>query len=92
MQTQDTHIADYFHQIWMKIDRNVFSGCSQVNSANVHKPDLLHIIYLGHFTYIMKWIEGFRKKHKQQQVFDDILKALLRGMAWVAPKEVKSYR
>ena len=76
MQTQDTHIADYFHQIGMKIDRNVFSGLYRVNPADLHKPDLLHNIYLGHFNHMIKWVEGFLKKHKGQQAFNDIWKAL----------------
>ena len=53
-QSQDTHIADYFHQIGMKIDRNVFSGLYRVNPADLRKPDLLHNIYLGLFKHMMK--------------------------------------
>ena len=75
-QTQDTNITDYFHQIGMEIDRNVFSGVYRVNPADLHKPDLLYNIYLGLFKHMMKWIEGFLKKHKQQQAYDDIWKAL----------------
>ena len=75
-QTQDTRIADYFHQIGMKIDHNVFSGLYQVNPADLHKPNLLHNIYLGLFKHMMKWIEGFLKNHKRQQAFNDIWKAL----------------
>ena len=60
----------------MKIDRNVFSGLYRVNLADLHKPDLLHNIYLGLFKHMMKWIEGFLKKHKRQQAFDDIWKTL----------------
>ena len=75
-QTQETHIADYFHQTGMKIDRIVFSGLYRVNPADLHKPNLLHNIYLGLFKHMIKWIEGFLKKHKRQQAFDDIWKAL----------------
>ena len=53
-QTQDTHIADYFNQIGMKIDRNVFFGLYRVNPADLHKPDLLHNIYLALFKPMMK--------------------------------------
>ena len=53
-KTQDTHIADYFHQIGMKIDRKVFSGLYRVNPADLHKPGLLHNIYLRHFKHMMK--------------------------------------
>ena len=90
MQTQDTHIADYFHQIGMKIDRNVFSGLYRVNPADLHKPDLLHNIYLGLFKHMMKWVEGFLKKHKRQQAFDDIWKALPPYPGFNVPK--KAYR
>ena len=64
MQTQDTHIADYSHQIGMKIDHNVFSGLYRVNPADLHKPDLLHNIYLALFKHMLKWVEGFLQKHK----------------------------
>ena len=76
MQTQETHIANYFHQIGMKIDRNVFSGLYRVTPADLHKPNLLHNIYLGLFKHMMKWVEGFLKKHKQQQAFYEIWIAL----------------
>ena len=85
-QTQDTHSADYFQQLGMKIDRNVFSGLYRVNPANLHKPDLLHNIYLGLFKHMMKWIERFLKKHKRQQAFDDIWKALPPYLGFNVPK------
>ena len=75
-QTQDTHIADCFHEIGMKIDHSVFSRLYRVNPADLHKPDLLHNISLRVVKYMVKWIEGFRKKHKRQQAFDDIWKVL----------------
>ena len=53
-QTRDTHIGEYFDQIGMKIDRNVFSGLYRVNPVDLHKPDLLHNIYLGLFKHMMK--------------------------------------
>jgi hypothetical protein len=89
-QTQATSIADYFHQIGVKIDRNVFSGLYRVNPADLHKPDLLHNIYLGLFKHMMKWVEGFLKKHKRQQAFDDIWKELPPYPGFGVPK--KAYR
>ena len=64
-QTQDTHIADYFHEIGMKIDSNIFSGLYRINPADLHEPDLLHNIYLGLFKHMIKWIEGFLKEDKR---------------------------
>ena len=86
-QTQDPHIADYFHQIGMKIDCNVFSGLYRVNPADLHKPDLLHNIYGGLFKHMMKWIEGFLEKHKRQEAFDDIWKALPPYQGFNVPKK-----
>jgi len=31
---------------------------------DLHKPDVLHTIYLGLFKYMMEWVEGFLKKDK----------------------------
>ena len=89
-QTQDTHIADYFHQIGMKIYRNVFSRLYRVNPADLYKPDLLHNIYLGLFKHMMKWIEGFLKKHKRHLAFNAIWKALPPYPGFNVPK--KAYR
>src|SRR5437879_6273095 len=69
-------IVQYFQEIGMKIDYNVFSGLHCVDTADLHKPDLLYNIYLGLFKYMMKWVEGFLKKHKGQQAFDKVWKEL----------------
>ena len=87
MQTQDTHTSDYFHQIGMKMDRNVFFGLYRVNPADLHKPNSLHNIYFGLFKHMMKWVEGFLKKHKRQHVFDDIWKALSPYPGFNIPKK-----
>ena len=71
----------------MKIDRNIFSGLYRVNPADLHKPDLLQNIYLPLFKPMMKWMEGFLKKHKRQQAFDDIWKALLPYSGFNVPQK-----
>jgi len=60
----------------MKIGRNVFTGLHRVNTSDLHKPDLLPNIYLGLFKHMMQWVEGFLKKHKRQQAFDDAWKEI----------------
>ena len=67
-------IAEYFQQVGMKIENNVFAGLDRVNPANLHKADLLHDIYLSLFKHMMEWVEGFLKMHKRQQAFDDAVK------------------
>jgi len=58
-------IAQYFQPLGVKIRNNVFSGLDRVSPAHLHKPDLLHNIYLGLFKHLMEWVEGFTKKHKR---------------------------
>jgi len=89
-QTQATSIADHFHQIGVKIDRNIFSKLYRVNPADLPKPDILHNIYLGLFKHMMKWVEEFLKKHKRQQAFDDVWKQLPPYPRFSIPK--KAYR
>jgi len=55
-------IAQYFQQVRMKIGNNVFAGLDRVNPANLHKPDLLHNIYLGLFKHMMERVEGVPEK------------------------------
>ena len=40
-------IAEYFQRLGVKIGNNVFIGLEQVSPVVLHKPDLLHNIYLG---------------------------------------------
>ena len=57
-------IGEYLQQVSVKIGNNVFAGLDGVNPTDLHEPDLLHIIYLDLFKYIIKWEDGFLKKHK----------------------------
>ena len=74
----------------MKIGRNVFTELYRVNPADLHKLDLLHNIDLGLFKHMMEWVEGFLKKHKQQQAFDDTRKEIPPYPEFSVPK--KAYR
>ena len=38
---------------------------------DLHKPDMLHTIYLGLLKHMMDWIQEFLKKQARQQAFDD---------------------
>jgi len=67
-------IAEYFQQVGLQIGNNVLAELDRVNLADLYKPDLLQIIYLGLFKHMMEWVEGFLKKHKRQQAFDDAWK------------------
>jgi len=56
--------------------KKVFDGLPRVSPSNVHKPDMLHTIYLGIFQYMMDLIQGFRKQHRQLDTFDEVWKSL----------------
>ena len=64
-------IAEYFQWLGVKIGNNVFTGLELVSPADLHKPNLLHNIYLSLFKHMMELVEGFLKKPKPQQAFDD---------------------
>jgi len=61
-------------------------GLVRVLTPDLHKPDMLHTIYLGLFKHMMDWIQGFLKKHARQQAFDDALKALPPYPGFFVPK------
>jgi len=83
-------IREYFQQGRMKIGWNVFTGLHQVNLSNLHKPDLSYNIYLGLFKHLMQWVQGFLKKHKWPQAFDDAGKEIPPYPGFSVPK--KAYR
>ena len=62
--TEAASIGEYFRQVGVKMGNNIFTGLDRVSPADLHKPDLLHNIYLGLFKHMMEWVEGFLKKHK----------------------------
>jgi len=83
-------IAEYFQQFVMKIGNNVFTRLDRVSHTNLHKPDLLDNIYLSLFKHMMESVEGFLKKHKWQQGFDDAWKEIPPYPGFSIPK--KAYR
>jgi len=62
----------------------------RVSTPDLHKPDMLHTIYLGLFKHMIDWIQGFLKKHVQQQAFDKTWKVLPPYVRFFVPK--KAYR
>ena len=71
----------------IKLEHNVFVGLSPVNVAVLHKPDLLHNVYLGLFKHLMEWVEGFLKTQGREQAFDDVWKSLQQYPGFLVPKK-----
>src|SRR5437588_12640611 len=61
-----------------------------VSAPNLHKPDLLHTVYLGLFEHMMDWVQAFLKKHARLQAFDKAWKALPPYREFFIPN--KAYR
>ena len=89
-ESGEAGIAAYFQQVGVKSGRNVIAELYRVNPADRHKPDLLHNVHLGLFKHMMEWVEGFLKKHKRQQAFDDAWKELPPYPGFSVPE--KAYR
>jgi len=77
-----------FETLGIDLEKNVFNGLHRVSAPGLHKPDLLHTVYLGVFKHLMDWISGFLKKHAQLQAFDDTWKALPAYPGFFVPKKV----
>jgi len=80
-------IAEYSQRFGGKIGNNVFIRLDRVRPADLYKLDLLHNIYLGLFKHMMKWVEGFLKKHKWQQAFDNAWKEIPPYPGFSVPKK-----
>jgi len=89
--THDAAYARYTNETHgIKRAQNVFQGLVRVSTPDLHKPDMLHTIYLGLFKHMMDWIQRVLKKQARQQAFDDTWKALPSYPGFVFPK--KAYR
>jgi len=58
----------------IRLGQNVFYGLNRVSPSDLHKPDMLHTVYLGLFKHMMDWIQGFLKKHGRLEAFDEVWK------------------
>ena len=65
----------------------MFHGLHRVSTPGLHKPDLLHTVYLGLFKHMMDWVEGFLKKHARLQAVDDAWNALPVYPGFFVPKK-----
>jgi len=66
-------IVEYIQRVRVKIENNLFLGLDRVYPADLHKPHLLHNIYLPSrlFKHMIEWVKGFHKKNKRQLAFDN---------------------
>jgi len=62
-ETHDAAHARNTHETHsIKRGQNVFQELVRVSMPDLHKPDMLHTLYLGLFKHMMDWIQGFLKK------------------------------
>jgi len=74
----------------IRLSQKVIYRLNQVLASDLHKPDLLHKVYLWLFKHMMDWIPGFPKKHGRVEAFDLVCKALPPYPGFLVPK--KAYR
>jgi len=84
---EEASIAECWQRLGVKIGKNVFTGLYRVSPADLHKPDLLHNIYLGLFNHMMEWVKGFLKKHIRQQALDNAWKEIPPYPRFSVPKK-----
>jgi len=70
-RTEIEHCRDTLVTLGIKISQNDFHSLPQVPLPDLHKPDMLHTVYLPLFKHMMDWIQGFLKNHALQQAFDN---------------------
>jgi len=56
-----------FETLVIDLETNLFHGLHRVSAPGLHKPDLLHTVYLGLFKHLIDLISGFLKKHARLQ-------------------------
>jgi len=74
----------------IRLGQNAFYGLNRASPSDLHKPDMLHTVYLGLFKHMMDWIPGFLTKHGRLEAFDQVWKALPPYPGFLVPK--KAYR
>jgi len=63
---------DWFEFISARPVLCIFWDLLHVEAYDLHRPDILHNIYIGMFDHLMTWIEGFLQRHGKAAVSDEI--------------------
>ena len=61
-RTEIDHCSDRLETLSIKIGQKIFHHLPRASPPDLHKPDILHTVYLGPFKHITDWIQGFLKK------------------------------
>jgi len=61
--TEIEHGRDTHETLGIKRCQKIFNGLPRVSPPDLHKPDMLHTLYLGLFKHMRDWIPGFLKEH-----------------------------
>ena len=55
---------------------NGFWILPRIETSDIHKPDLLHNIYLGLMKNLLEWITAFLKQHNRLEAFDEVWRSM----------------
>ena len=68
--TSDTALIEYLVSKSFKTLYNALWALPKAQVYDLHKPDMLHNIYLGLLKHMMEWVQLFLKKHNRLENFD----------------------
>jgi len=71
----------------IRLGQKGFYGLNRVSPSDLHKPDMLHTVYLGLFKHMLDWIQAFLKKHGRLEVFEEVWMALPPYPGFLLPKK-----
>src|SRR5205807_3446079 len=71
-RNHDVSAIDNLATIGLKCLYNGLWALPRINTSDIHKPDLLHNIYLGLLKNLLEWITAFLQQHHRLDVFNEI--------------------
>jgi hypothetical protein len=83
-------LTNWFEQHHSRPVANVLWGYPNANPPNLHRPDLLHNLYLGMTKHLMGWLAGFLKHYNRLDRFDQVWSSVSRYPGLVHPR--RAYR
>ena len=75
-RTQDLSQITDLVAVGLKSLANGLWTLPRIQLSEIHKPDLLHNIYLGLLKNLLDWVTSFLKQHCRLDLFDDIWRSM----------------
>jgi len=83
-------IEAWFDERGLRPLRNPFWRLPHVEAADLHKLDMLHVVYLGILKHLMEWIHPFLQEFRRLEAFDGSWEHMPPYPAFTCPR--RAYR